>query len=104
MELWKLTFKQYDEWCLETSKYKEKYLEKPTLWESLKIWRAKDWENILLLRAEEGPIPSKVLQSYIRVFGEPRMKSQFRGIRYLGIQDYRIPKKIRELRNSPRPL
>jgi hypothetical protein len=93
MNLWELTFKQYREYKLDTNKYKDKYLENPDAWDFKEVEHMIEWENILLERAKIGIIPSKVFQSYIRVFGEQRMFSKFRGVHSEGIKKFRIPHK-----------
>jgi len=102
MELYEMTFKQFCEnWLEENSKYKAKYLEKPALWEyHKKMSLYSQWEKILLERAEVGPIPSDVLMSFIRRNGEGLLFRMFRGRYEKGIQNFKIPKSIRDLREA----
>lgn len=98
MEKWEMTFKQYLEYAFENNKYKKVYEQKLELWDIKRKQHFRDWENILLERAEIGVIPSDVIMSYIRETSESVMFRMFKGTRAKGISDFRIPKKIRELR------
>jgi hypothetical protein len=100
MELWEMTFKQYREFLLESNKYKKSYEEKPQLWEDKKKDHFKNWEKILLERAEIGLIPSDVIMSYTRETSEGELFRKFRGIKDKGIANFRIPKIVRELRKK----
>lgn len=94
MELWEMTYKQYCNNYLENCKYKNNYLNNNDRWEQKKKDLITVWENMLLDHAEDKIIPSDVLQSYIRVFGEERLFTRFKGTKEKGISNFRIPKKI----------
>ena len=100
MELWEMTFKQYKEYLLENSKYKEMYKLKPILWQQREREHFIQWESILLTRAEVDVIPSDVLMSYVRQTSEGELFRRFRGVTSKGIQNFRIPKSIRDLRQE----
>ena len=96
-----MTFKQFCEYTLENCKYKKTYLEKPEVWENHKRSNLfPKWEKILLERAEVGPIPSDVIMSFIRLSDENTMYRTFRGVWAKGIQNFKIPKSIRDLREA----
>ena len=103
MELWEMTFKQYREHLLENNKYKNAYqsnVKMQELWESYKNIHLREWINVLLERAEIGVIPSDVLMSYIRNLSESDLFRTFRGTKSKGIEEFRIPKKIKDSRES----
>jgi len=102
MENYEMTFKQFCENWLENSKYKTKYIADAKTWErhKMSILYPK-WEKVLLERAEVGPIPSDVLISFNRINkNEEFMFRLFRGKYSKGIQDFKIPKSVRDLREA----
>jgi len=99
MELWKLTYIQYCNHFLENNKYKNAYKSNPEKWESKKKDLLKDWENVLLERAEVGNIPEVVIRSYVKMFGEPTTRRIFRGTKGKGLEEWeqtQIKKALRE--------
>lgn len=96
--LYEMTFKQYRDYLLENSKYKQTYIIKPEKWEEKLNQHKIQWEEILLNHALENVLLTKVIQSYIRSFNEKRLYSIFRGVYQKGVSDYLIPKKIRDIR------
>jgi len=99
-ELYKLTYIQFCNHFLATNKYRKAYKADPRKWEWKKKDLLKDWENILLQRAEVGSIPEKVIRSYVNLFGEKIVRRMFRGTTEKGLQDWeqtQIKKICREL-------
>ena len=99
-ELYKLTYIQFCNHFLNTNKYSKAYKANSNAWEWKKRDLLKDWENILLQRAEVGSIPEKVIRSYINLFGEKVTRRMFRGTTEKGLQDWeqtQIKKICREL-------
>ncbi len=99
MEKWELTFQQYREDYLENCKYKETYKKDPVKWEMKKMELIKQWEDILLERAEIGSIPEKVIRSYVNMFGEKATRRIFRGVKEKGLQEWeqtQVKKQYRE--------
>lgn len=99
MESWQLTYIQFCENWLKNNKYKKAYQTNPEKWENKKRDLLKDWEDILLERAEIGSIPEKVIRSYVNLFSEKRARSMFRGRKEKGLQEWeqtQIKKQHRE--------
>jgi hypothetical protein len=96
MKKYELTFNQYCEDWLNNSRYKESYLKNSMLWNNKREQLLKEWVKELENAAIENIIPSDVLMSYIRIFGENALFSTFRGVHLKGIQNFRIPKKVRD--------
>ena len=100
MELWEMTYNQFCDHYLNNCKYKNAYLKNNQLWENRKKDLITDWENILLEVAEIKIISSKVLQSYIRIFGKQRLFARFSGRKFKGISNFKIPAKIKKIREN----
>jgi hypothetical protein len=88
MNLWELTYIQFCENWLENSKYKKSYKANQTMWEGKKKELLKQWEDILLQRAEVGSIPEKVIRSYVNMFGEEATRRIFRGVKAKGLEEW----------------
>ena len=88
LELYKLTYIQFCNHFLNTNKYSKTYKTNPDKWEWKKKDLLKDWENILLQRAEIGSIPEKVIRSYVNLFGKKTARRMFRGTTEKGLQDW----------------
>lgn len=99
MELWEMTFRQYRQHLLENNKYKNTYLNDKKLWNNKEQSQLITWELLLLERAKIGIVPSYVIMSYIREYGEKRLFARFRGIHSLGIMNFRMSQSVRDLRN-----
>ena len=87
-ELYKLTYIQFCNHFLATNKYSKAYKADPRKWESKKRDLLKDWENILLQRADVGSISEKVIRSYVNLFGEKVTRRIFRGRLEKGLQEW----------------
>jgi len=87
-ELYKLTYIQFCNHFLNTNKYSKAYKANSKIWEWKKKDLLKDWENILLQRAEVGSIPEKVIRSYVNLFGEKTARRIFRGTTEKGLQEW----------------
>lgn len=94
-EKWEMTFPQYCQDYLESCRYRAAYEANPQKWENKKQYLLNDWVNVLKERAKVGPIPSPVIMSYIRQFGERALFSVFRGVYEPGISHFRIPATVR---------
>lgn len=94
---YEMTYNQYCSHWLEHCKYIKSYVDNPNLWNAKKRDLLIEWKNVLLERARVFPLPSKVLVSYIREFGEADLFRTFRGIYEQGIRNFRIPKRTRDL-------
>lgn len=88
MNLWELTYNQFCNNWLENSKYKKAYKGNPVMWEGKKRELLKQWEDVLLQRAEVGSIPEKVIRSYANLFGESATRRIFRGTKGKGLQEW----------------
>ena len=104
MEIWEMTYNQFCDHYLNNCKYKNAYLANLKAWENRKKDIITDWENTLLEHAENNIIPSDVLQSYIRLFDEERLFTRFSGKKSKGISNFRIPAKIRKIRENQEGL
>lgn len=93
-----LTYKQFLQSWLNNNKYKEKYLTNKELLKQKEQELQIVWVRELKKHAIEKPLKTKVIMSYIRLFGESSLFYTFRGIYENGISEFRIPKKIRNLR------
>ena len=100
MKLYEMTYKQYCQYWLKNAKYKNTYENSIDKWENKKRDLIIEWRNALLERALIGAIPSDVLMSYIRIFSEGDLFRTFRGIHSKGVENFRISKKIRDLRSD----
>lgn len=91
MEKFEMTFKEFCENWLANAKYASKYIADSKLWENHKRSNLyPSWEKTLVERAEVGPIPENVLNSFIEVNNENLLFRLFRGRLEKGIQDFRI--------------
>jgi len=87
-ELYKLTYIQFCNHFLNTNKYSKSYKTNSDAWEWKKKDLLKDWENILLHRAEVDSIPEKVIRSYVNLFGEKDTRRMFRGTTEKGLHEW----------------
>jgi hypothetical protein len=85
--IWDMTCREYID--NEYLKLKDKYPHVPdkNILECLKN-RHIDWHNALLARAEVGPIPDKVLDDFVKRYGEIHFNSVFRGRLAAGVKGY----------------
>jgi hypothetical protein len=95
-ESWELTYKQFCEQWLKDCKYKTSYEANKNLWLGKQEDLKPIWIQELMKRAEVGSLSPQVIMSFIRLYGEKDLFRTFRGRWEKGVQDFRIPKKLRK--------
>ena len=88
MEIWEMTYKQYCEYYIENSRYKDSIKNSKSQLESTKNSCLNRWVKSLEERAEIGDIPEKVIRVYVDMFGENQLKRVFRGIKSKGLKSW----------------
>lgn len=86
MEAWEMTYKQYCDYTINNSKYKQAIKSNPKQLEATKNICLQKWVNALEERAEQGSIPEKVIRSYVNMFGEEQTRRIFRGTKAKGLE------------------
>jgi hypothetical protein len=100
VEKWQMTFNQYCEDYLKNCRYRAAYEADRKKWENKKRDLLNGWVEELKTRALVGPLSSPVIVSFIRQFDEALLYRTFRGIYEKGIENFRIPQKLREIRRA----
>lgn len=93
-----LTFNQYCQKWLKNCKYGKSYLKNQILWINKKEELLKQWTNELLEIATKETLRTPVIMSFIRIYGESTLFNTFRGVYEMGVKNFRISKKIRDMR------
>uniref|UniRef100_A0A6M3XIG7 Defence against restriction A C-terminal domain-containing protein n=1 Tax=viral metagenome TaxID=1070528 RepID=A0A6M3XIG7_9ZZZZ len=85
-----MTSKEFINEALRLNRYREKYEKDPKLMNEFTSSGIQKWKELVEKHGEVGKLPDKVIEDYIKLFGEKALFSVFRGTKAKGIEGWRI--------------
>jgi hypothetical protein len=87
---WQMTSKDFINESLKLNRYRASYEKNPKLMNDFTNSLIQKWKELVEKHGEIGKLSDKVIENYIKLFGEKALFSVFRGLKAKGIEGWRI--------------